>query len=54
LAQHTDVSSRLRSPLRRIGRPEEVGGAVVYLTSAAGAYCTGVILPVEGGIQTTR
>lgn len=39
-------------PLRRWGRPEDVAGACIYLASAAGAYVTGVVLPVDGGISS--
>lgn len=41
------------SPLGRLGRPEDMAGAAVYLASRAGAWVTGVILPVDGGIWTT-
>jgi NAD(P)-dependent dehydrogenase (short-subunit alcohol dehydrogenase family) len=37
-------------PLRRGGEPHEIGGAVVFLASAAGAYVTGVTIPVDGGV----
>ncbi len=40
------------TPLRRIGRPEEIAAAVVYLVSEAGAYVTGKILEVDGGIES--
>ena len=43
-----------RSPLGRIGRPDDMAGAAVFLCSRAGAYVTGVVLPVDGGIATTR
>ncbi len=39
-------------PLGRIGRPEDVAGTVLYLTSRAGSYLTGAIIPVDGGIST--
>jgi NAD(P)-dependent dehydrogenase (short-subunit alcohol dehydrogenase family) len=42
------------SPLGRIGTPEDMAGAAVYLSGRAGAWLTGVILPVDGGIWTTR
>jgi NAD(P)-dependent dehydrogenase (short-subunit alcohol dehydrogenase family) len=42
------------SPLGRIGRDDDIAGAVVYLSSRAGAYLTGVILPVDGGIWAAR
>ncbi len=37
-------------PLRRMGRPEEIGGSAVYLASRAGGYTTGEVLVVDGGI----
>ncbi|SES92424.1 SDR family oxidoreductase [Oceanicella actignis] len=37
-------------PLGRIGRPEDVQGAALFLCSKAGAYVTGAILPLDGGI----
>jgi NAD(P)-dependent dehydrogenase (short-subunit alcohol dehydrogenase family) len=43
-----------QAPLRRIGRPDDMVGAVVYLVSRAGAYLTGTVIPVDGGIATLR
>ena len=40
------------TPLKRIGQPEEIAAAVVYLASGAGAYITGKILEVDGGIES--
>lgn len=40
-------------PLRRIGRPDDIAGTVIYLSSRAGAYVNGVVLPVDGGIVGT-
>lgn len=37
------------TPLRRVGQPCEVAGAVVFLASAAGAFITGHNLVVDGG-----
>lgn len=36
-------------PLKKIGRPEDVGGAVVFLSSGAARYITGQVLSVSGG-----
>jgi NAD(P)-dependent dehydrogenase (short-subunit alcohol dehydrogenase family) len=38
-----------RTPLGRVGQPEELVGPVVFLASAMASYVTGVILPVDGG-----
>lgn len=42
-----------RAPLRRIGRPDDMAGVAVYLSSRAGSYVTGAVLPVDGGLATT-
>jgi 7-alpha-hydroxysteroid dehydrogenase len=38
------------TPLRRLGQPDEIAAAAVYLASPAGAYLTGKVLEVDGGI----
>ncbi|MEQ8481519.1 MAG: SDR family oxidoreductase [Hoeflea sp.] len=38
-------------PLGRIGGAEDVAGATIYLCSRAGAYITGAILPIDGGLS---
>lgn len=40
-------------PLGRMGRPRDVGEAVVWLASDASAFVTGVDLPVDGGLTAT-
>jgi NAD(P)-dependent dehydrogenase (short-subunit alcohol dehydrogenase family) len=37
-------------PLQRAGEQDDLKGVAVFLTSAASAYITGVILPVDGGL----
>ncbi len=38
-----------RTPLQKLGEPEDVADAVLYLVSDAAKYVTGVVLPVDGG-----
>ncbi|QTI69886.1 SDR family oxidoreductase [Gordonia polyisoprenivorans] len=40
------------TPLHRLGDPADVAAAAVYLASPAGAYLTGKIIEVDGGIVT--
>ncbi|MGP3769813.1 SDR family oxidoreductase [Streptomyces sp. SDT5-1] len=41
------------APLRRIGRDDDMAGVAVFLAGRAGAYLTGTVIPVDGGIATT-
>jgi NAD(P)-dependent dehydrogenase (short-subunit alcohol dehydrogenase family) len=36
-------------PLSRIGKPEDVAGACLFLSSQAGSYVTGATITVDGG-----
>jgi NAD(P)-dependent dehydrogenase (short-subunit alcohol dehydrogenase family) len=38
------------TPLRRIGEPDEIAGAAVYLASKAGSFMTGQVMVIDGGV----
>ncbi|MFF3754851.1 SDR family oxidoreductase [Streptomyces sp. NPDC002018] len=40
-------------PLGRVGEPEDIAAAVLFLSSPQGAYVTGQTLAVDGGWGTT-
>ncbi|MEO9526399.1 SDR family NAD(P)-dependent oxidoreductase [Roseibium sp.] len=48
-----DVRSRVGAqvPLGRVGRPGDIAAAVQYLCGWGGAYVTGAVLPISGGIN---
>lgn len=48
---HPKYADRPSIPMGRIGTPEDIAGAVIYLSSRAGSYLTGAILPVSGGVS---
>ena len=41
-------------PRKRIGIPEDMAGAAIFLSSKASAYITGIVLPVDGGSLIAR
>ena len=41
-------------PRKRIGVPEDMAGAAIFLSSKASAYITGIVLPVDGGSLIAR
>lgn len=42
------------TPLRRLGQPEEIATTALWLASQAGAYVTGKIIEVDGGLQVSN
>lgn len=40
------------NPRKRVGTPQDIAGTVIFLASRAGAYTTGTVIPVDGGIST--
>jgi NAD(P)-dependent dehydrogenase (short-subunit alcohol dehydrogenase family) len=38
-----------RTPFGRWGKPDDIGGAVVFLCSEAAGFITGAVLPIDGG-----
>lgn len=38
-------------PLGRVGRDEDIGGCMLFLCGRGGAYVTGAVIPVSGGIN---
>ena len=53
LAAHGDEIAAA-SPLGRIGRPDDMAGVAVFLSGRGGAYVTGAVIPVDGGIWAAR
>lgn len=50
LPEEARVTMEANTPLRRLGEPEDIAAAVVYLCSRAGSYVTGKVLEVDGGM----
>lgn len=42
------------TPNKRIGRAEDIAGAVVYLSSRAGNHVNGAVLTIDGGSHLAR
>jgi NAD(P)-dependent dehydrogenase (short-subunit alcohol dehydrogenase family) len=48
MTEHPNFTEHI--PLARPGTPEDIAGTVLYLASRAGAYCTGSVITVDGGL----
>jgi NAD(P)-dependent dehydrogenase (short-subunit alcohol dehydrogenase family) len=52
LAQHGD-EIRAKSPVRRIGSPDDAAALAIFLSSRGSAFITGATIPLDGGLSTT-
>jgi NAD(P)-dependent dehydrogenase (short-subunit alcohol dehydrogenase family) len=44
-----ETRSKFATPLRRLGEPDDIAGAAVFLASRAGAWMTGQTIVIDGG-----
>jgi len=51
-----DIKARMieGTPLKRLGEPEDIAAAALWLASPAAGYVTGKVIDVDGGIQVTN
>jgi NAD(P)-dependent dehydrogenase (short-subunit alcohol dehydrogenase family) len=58
LLEATDAAQReeltASAPLGRLGQPEDIGGAVLYLASEESDWCTGQSISVDGGMSILK
>lgn len=54
VAGNDEIRGQLEAgtPLRRLGEPEDVAAAALWLASSAGGFITGKIIEVDGGLNT--
>ncbi len=53
LSQKEKDASAKATPLKRIGLPDDVAGAILFLSSEEARFISGVYLPVSGGMHMT-
>jgi 7-alpha-hydroxysteroid dehydrogenase len=51
-ALRTEMESK--TPLKRLGTPEDIALGVLYLASPAGAFVTGKVLEIDGGLEASN
>jgi len=54
MKKKTDLKDSIihRTPMKRLGKPEEVASAVVFLASDAASYITGSVMSIDGGMSS--
>ena len=50
MAGRGEGADRRGNPMKRMGQPEDVVGACVFLASEAASYVNGAQMPVDGGL----
>jgi 3-oxoacyl-[acyl-carrier protein] reductase len=53
LGETVQEEVKKRIPARRLGQPDDIAAAVLYLASAAASYVTGQVLTVDGGLSSS-
>jgi NAD(P)-dependent dehydrogenase (short-subunit alcohol dehydrogenase family) len=54
LLEHAEAEIVAGTPLGRLADAQDIAGALVFLSSRAGAYVTGAVLPLDGGASLAR
>ncbi len=50
-SQEGQAATAAGVPLKRVGRPEDIMAATLFLCGPGGSYVTGAILPLDGGVH---
>lgn len=51
--QELGAELRAASPVKRLGEPDDIAAAAIYLASRATTFMTGALIPLDGGLSTT-